>query len=56
MGAICLQAAILGLFLPETKGTQTLETMDDMNRDRGAALLVTNGYDKADTNENKAEL
>ncbi|XP_028401286.1 solute carrier family 22 member 15-like [Dendronephthya gigantea] len=29
-GAICIQAAILGLFLPETKGAATKETMDDM--------------------------
>ena len=55
MGALCLQAAALGLFLPETKGTQTLETMDDMNRGRGATLLVDH-YAKADTNENESEL
>ncbi|CAB4021017.1 Hypothetical predicted protein, partial [Paramuricea clavata] len=30
MGAIALQAAVLGLFLPETKGAATMETMDDM--------------------------
>ncbi|CAB3981466.1 organic cation transporter -like [Paramuricea clavata] len=48
MGAICLQAAVLGLFLPETKGTPTLETMDDMKKDKGVALLV-NGDGKADS-------
>jgi hypothetical protein len=55
MGAIALQAAILGLFLPETKGVPTLETMDDMNKDQGIALLV-NGNDKADKNENEREV
>ena len=54
MGAICIQAAVLALFLPETKGVPTLETMDDMNKKEGIALLV-NGNDKADTNENEAE-
>ncbi|CAB3985711.1 organic cation transporter -like [Paramuricea clavata] len=51
MGAICLQAAVLGLFLPETKGTPTLETMDDMNKDEegpGVVLLKS----KDDMNEN----
>jgi hypothetical protein len=51
MGAICLQAAVLGLFLPETKGTPTLETMDDMNKDKGVALLV-NSDGQVDRNEN----
>lgn len=37
-GAICIQAAILGLFLPETKGAPTLETMDDMKTESGIAL------------------
>ncbi|CAB4027353.1 organic cation transporter -like [Paramuricea clavata] len=39
-GVICLQAAVLGLFLPETKGAPTLETMDDMNTRNGMALHV----------------
>ncbi|CAB3985958.1 Hypothetical predicted protein [Paramuricea clavata] len=52
MGAICLQAAVLGLFLPETKGTPTLETMDDMNKNQRVALLV-NSNDKAEANENE---
>ncbi|XP_046846066.1 solute carrier family 22 member 15-like [Xenia sp. Carnegie-2017] len=30
MGMICLQAAITAMFLPETKGKPTLETLDDM--------------------------
>lgn len=30
MGIICLQAAITAMFLPETKGKPTLETLDDM--------------------------
>ncbi len=30
MGVIALQAAVFGLFLPDTKGTATLGTMDDM--------------------------
>ena len=55
MGAICLQAAVLGLFLPETKGTPTLETMDDMNKNQGVALSV-NSNDKAVVNENNTEL
>jgi hypothetical protein len=40
MGAICLQAAVLGLFLPETMGTPTLETIDDMKTDESDALLI----------------
>ena len=52
MGAICLQAAILGLFLPETKGLATLETMEDMNNDQRDILLV-NGDGKNDGNENE---
>ena len=44
MGAICLQAAILACFLPETKGAATLETMDDMKikKEQGSALVVVN--------------
>ena len=34
MGAIALQAAVLGLFLPETKGAATMETMDDMKTEK----------------------
>ena len=33
MGIICLQAAITALFLTETKGKPTLETLDDMLQD-----------------------
>ena len=43
MGFICLQAAILGLFLPETKGKPTLETMDDMKKkkkEQGATVFM----------------
>ena len=56
MGAICLQAAILGLFLPETKGAPTLETMNDMNKDEGIVLLVRGtGNEKIDKNETEGE-
>ena len=48
MGAICLQGAVLGLFLPETKGRPTLETMDDMKEERGMALHAFPN-DKADS-------
>ena len=34
MGAIALQAAVLGLFLPETKGAATMETMDDTKTEK----------------------
>lgn len=34
MGLICVQAAILALFLPETNGQSTLETLDDMMNDQ----------------------
>ena len=53
MGAIALQAAVLALFLPETRGKATLETMDDMKeqKDQGVALLVE-GDDKSKNNEN----
>ena len=52
MGAICLQAAILGIFLPETKGKPTLETMDDMKKDQGIALLENSNGREADPNKN----
>ena len=53
MGAICLQAAILGLFLPETKGTPTLETIDDMKKNQGIALVLGNrDGGKVDTSKN----
>ncbi|CAB4029035.1 organic cation transporter -like, partial [Paramuricea clavata] len=39
-GAICLQAALLGLLLPETKGAATLETMDDMKTEQEMSLHV----------------
>jgi hypothetical protein len=52
MGAIAFQAAVLGLFLPETRGKATLETMDDIKgpKDQGVALLVKND-DKIEKNE-----
>ena len=46
MGAVCLQGAVLALFLPETKGRPTLETMDDMKKEREIALHVLSN-DKA---------
>ena len=54
MGALCLQAAVFGCFLPETKSKPTLETMDDMNKNQGIALPVT-GEGKAGKKED-AEL
>ena len=52
MGAICLQAAILGLLLPETKGETTLETIDDMsNKDQGVALVVNTQSSEPDTDK-----
>ena len=58
MGFICLQAAILGLFLPETKGAPTLETMDDMKKkqtEQGTALLVVKSNGETQ-NENEDKL
>jgi hypothetical protein len=41
MGIICLEAAIMGLFLPETKGRPTLETLEDMiNENTGTKTVV----------------
>jgi hypothetical protein len=51
MGALCLQAAVLGLFLPETKGKPTMETMDDMKKRQ-----ENNGESKPGQNENEIEL
>ena len=55
MGAICLQAAVLGLFLPETKGSPTMETMDDMNKNQRVVLFVNSNV-KAEAHENDTEL
>ena len=51
MGAIALQAAVLGLFLPETKGAATMETMDDMNKEKeqGLSLLDHNAEKNGNT-------
>jgi hypothetical protein len=40
MGVICLQAAIVAMFLPETKGRPTLETLEDMINDNSDAKVV----------------
>ena len=41
MGIICLEAAIMGMFLPETKGRPTLETLEDMiNENTGTKTVV----------------
>ena len=40
MGVICLQAAIVAMFLPETKGRPTLETLEDMINDNSGAKVV----------------
>ena len=56
MGAVCLQAAILGLFLPETKGAPTLETMDDMKKDQGIALLENSNGGEDVTNKNNSKV
>ena len=55
MGAICLQAAILACFLPETKGAATLETMDDMKikKEQGLALVVNAGAGTTAESEKK---
>ncbi|XP_028401283.1 organic cation transporter protein-like [Dendronephthya gigantea] len=47
MGIICLQAALLGLFLPETKGTPTKETMNDMEtmNDTRVPCVNNNAYE-----------
>lgn len=50
MGVVCIQAAILGLFLPETKGEQTLETMSDMEKSHQLDLLM-DGDNKARRND-----
>jgi hypothetical protein len=55
MGALCLQAAVLGLFLPETKGKPTMETMDDMKKRQESASFI-NGESKPSLNENEIEL
>ena len=55
MGAMCLQAAILGLFLPETKGKPTLETMNDMDKNEEIALTGGNGNRKANEDVNEGE-
>jgi hypothetical protein len=42
MGVICLQAAIVAMFLPETKGRPTLETLEDMiNENSGAKVVMS---------------
>ena len=40
MGVICLESAIMGMFLPETKGRPTLETLEDMMNDNGGSKVV----------------
>ena len=40
MGIICLEAAIMSMFLPETKGRPTLETLEDMINDKTGAKVV----------------
>lgn len=57
MGAICLQAAILACFLPETKGAATLETMDDMKikKEQGLALLVNGAGTNAESEKKESE-
>ena len=40
------------IFLPETKGKPTLETMDDMKKDQGIALLENSNGREADPNKN----
>ena len=52
MGAMCLQAAILGSFLPETKGKPTLETMNDMDKMKKSH---GNGNRKANEDVNEGE-
>jgi hypothetical protein len=41
MGIICLEAAVMAMFLPETKGRPTLETLEDMiNDNTGSGTVV----------------
>ncbi|XP_028401282.1 solute carrier family 22 member 16-like [Dendronephthya gigantea] len=56
MGIICLQAALLGLFLPETKGTPTKETMNDMETRVGLFLVGNGNTVENQVNENEAGL
>ncbi|XP_046846067.1 solute carrier family 22 member 16-like [Xenia sp. Carnegie-2017] len=55
MGIICLQAAILVMFLPETKGKPTLETLDDMLQDSTKKVQSDNSIDKTDFNADNNE-
>ena len=50
MGAIALQAAVLALFLPETRGKATLETMDDIKEQEDQGVVERD--DKTKNNEN----
>ena len=40
MGVICLESAIMAMFLPETKGRPTLETLEDMMNDNGGSKMM----------------
>lgn len=39
MGIVCLEAAIIAMFLPETNGRPTLETLEDMMNDGGPVVM-----------------
>ena len=40
MGILCLEAAITAMFLPETNGRPTLETLEDMINDKSGGPVV----------------
>ncbi|XP_046846762.1 solute carrier family 22 member 15-like [Xenia sp. Carnegie-2017] len=55
MGIICLQAAILAMFLPETKGKPTSEILDDMLQESTKKVQSDNLIDKTDFNADNSE-
>lgn len=40
MGIVCFQAAVIAMFLPETNGRPTLETLDDMMKGKSGGPVV----------------
>ena len=55
MGIICLQAAILAMFLPETKGKPTSEILDDMLQESTKKVQSDNLIDKTDFDADNSE-
>lgn len=56
MGFMCLQSAILSLFLPETNGQPTMETMADVDQKNDILLLSSLQEDDAVANNSKRHL